>query len=74
MFYQCLGSINLIIVGYSYVIRIGLVFSMFFTHEQDCCCTDAPGYVAPALSSMVYRMFISNRSSVFIDKKSADCP
>ena len=40
-FYQCLGSIHVIIDGYSYVARLGCVFSRFFTHEQDCCCTAA---------------------------------
>ena len=41
MFYYCLGSIHSIIDGYSYVTRLGWVFSRFFTDEQDCCCTAA---------------------------------
>ena len=39
--YQCLGSIHLIIYGYSYVTRLGWVFSRFVIHGQGCCCTAA---------------------------------
>ena len=41
VFYRRLGSIHIIIDGYSYVIRVGLEFSRFFIHEQGCCCTAA---------------------------------
>ena len=43
VFYYCLGFIRLIIDGYPYVTRLGWVFSRFFTHEKNCCCTAAVG-------------------------------
>ena len=43
VFYHCLGTIYSIIDGYSYVTRLGRVFSRFFTHEQACYCTAATG-------------------------------
>ena len=47
-------------------------FTTYVTHEQACCSTTSC-WVAATPSSRIYRMFISNRSSVTIVMQSADC-
>ena len=64
MFYHCIW--DLITDEYSHVTRLEWVFSKFFTLEQGCCCTVAANLVAVTLISRVYRVFISQKTSVTI--------
>ena len=57
---------SLIIVGFSYLTRLGSAFSRFFSTSKAVAAGDASDSVTATLSSRVYRMFISNRSSMCV--------
>ena len=54
VFWQCLESIQLIIDGYSYVTRLGRVFSIISTQRASMLVQVASGYATAALNSDVY--------------------